>query len=188
MWASVQHVGGICSASVIDCLNRLFRQLWHMRWPQSSLGHLDTGTSSKQPLQSRIRRGRSGDEFLDESKPLRAILGGRREDSLETSTVSIVAIGSLRGRPSRTNSRDSTTLAVLLEATGGREAPRTLLNLVGRLYLGVSLISRLRAGLRSGEPLSEEACRYLISLSSEVDGDGILFRLRGVLFSSGELR
>ena len=61
-----------------------------------------------------IRRGRSGDEFLDESKPLRAILGGRREDSLETSTVSIVAIGSLRGRPSRTNSRDSTTLAVLI--------------------------------------------------------------------------
>ena len=49
-------------------------------------------------------------------------------------------------------------------------------------------MSRLRAGLRSGEPLSEEACRYLISLSSEVDGDGILFRLLGVLFSSGELR
>lgn len=59
---------------------------------------------------------------------------------------------------------------------------------MGRLYLGVSLTSRLRAGLRSGEPLSEEACRYLISLSSEVDGDGILFRLRGVLLSSGELR
>jgi hypothetical protein len=50
------------------------------------------------------------------------------------------------------------------------------------------VISLLREGLRSGEPLSEEAWRYLISLSSEVDGDGILFRLRGVLFSSGELR
>lgn len=129
-------------------------------------------------------RGRSRELFLDVSNPLPAMLGGRLEDSLETSTVST----SLLGRPSRTISRDSTTLAVLLEATGGREASSTLLNLVGRLYLGVSVSSRLRAGLRSGDPLSEDACRYRrISLSSEVDGDGILSRLRGILFSSGEL-
>jgi hypothetical protein len=56
-----------------------------------------------------IMRGRSRELFLDVSNPLPAMLGGRLEDSLETSTVST----SLRGRPSRTISRDSTALAAL---------------------------------------------------------------------------
>lgn len=58
-----------------------------------------------------IIRGRSGVVFLDDANPL-TILGGRREDSLEISIVSTAA--NRRGRPSRTNSRDSTTLAVLV--------------------------------------------------------------------------
>lgn len=87
----------------MDCLNRRLRQLWHMRWPQSSLGHLDTGTSSRHPLQSRLEAqfvraykeaavegthslaGRSGDVFRDESpNMLPTKLRGRREDDLDS--------------------------------------------------------------------------------------------------------
>ena len=50
----MQHFGGIWAGSVTDMVKMRRRQLWHIRWPQTSFADLEIGMSSDKQVRHSI--------------------------------------------------------------------------------------------------------------------------------------